>query len=510
MATNPLYEGQKFFMDPKLKSWMKPRRNASGAARRAPLGACLLAGLLAAAPLRAETVQLPDMGEHASSVISAEQQRRIGESVMRQIRESGDLLEDTEANTYINALGYRLIAHGAQTHQRFTFFIVKDPAINAFALPGGFIGVNTGLIAATRNESELASVLAHEIAHVIQNHLARGFEKAQQMNLPLTAAVIAAILLGAHDPQVGEAALAASAAGSQQMQLDFTRANEEEADRVGMQLLAHSDFDPRSMPEFFQRLQQESRYYASGLPEFLRTHPVTAHRIADTLNRAEQYPAKKAPKDPNYALIKAKLQVEQSRDPAALARRLEKELQSHSCRNEAATRYGYGLALDAAGNTAGAERELGRLYKEEPDRIAYALALGSVRADAGKYPKAIEVYRKSLALYPDNAPLTVALCEALLGANRAQDAKDTITALIRGSDDAPANTYQVLAKAESKLGNSTAAHIALAESYRRLGDPANAIAQLEIAKRKKDLDFYDTSRIEAMLGELRTELKKTQ
>lgn len=495
-------------MDPKLYLWIRSRRLAPNLSRAFGVRACLLATMLSAAsPLYSQTVQLPDMGEHASSVISAEQQRRIGESVVRRMRAAGDLLNDSEANDYINDLGYRLISHGDQTHQKFTFFIVNDPTINAFALPGGFIGVNTGLIAATRNESELASVLAHEIAHVTQNHLARGFEKAQQMKLPFTAAVIAAILLGAHDPQAGEAALAATAAGSEQMQLDFTRANEEEADRVGMQLLARSDFDPRSMPEFFQRLQQQSRYYASGLPEFLRTHPVTAHRIADTLNRAEQYPAKKAPKDPNYALIKAKLQVEQSRDPAALARRLAKELKSHSRSDEAATRYGYALALGAAGDTSAAERELLRLYQANPERIAYALALGSARADAGKYPQAIEVYRKSLALYPDNPPLTISLCDVLLQANRPTEAKTTINALIRSTDDAPAQAYQVLAKAESKLGNTTAAHIALAESYQRLGDPANAISQLEIAKRKKDLDFYESSRIEAMLGELRRELK---
>lgn len=505
-------------MDPKLNSWVTKARSTLNAthpatttrARCPRFAACLMATMLASTPLHAEMVQLPDMGEHASSVISAAQQRRIGESVMRQMRNAGELVNDPEASAYINDLGYRLISHGEPSAQKYTFFIVKDPAINAFALPGGFIGVNAGLIAATRNESELASVLAHEIAHVTQNHLARGFEKAQQMNLPLTAAVIAAILLGAHNPQVGEAALAASAAGSQQMQLDFTRANEEEADRVGMKLLARSDFDPRSMPEFFERLQQQSRYYASGLPEFLRTHPVTAHRIADTMNRAEQYPAKKPPKDVSYSLIKAKLEVEQSRDPTALARRLAKELKTHSYSDEAATRYGYALALDAAGDAKAAETQLLRLYEGEPNRIAYALALGSVRVDAGRYPLAIQVYRKSLALYPENTPLTLGLCDALLKAGKAQEAKTAISALVRGNEDAPAAAYQVLARAESKLGDDTASHIALAESYRRQGEPANAIAQLEIAKKKKDLDFYQSSRIGAMLGELRRELKNAK
>jgi len=172
---------------------------------------------------------------------------------------------------------------------------VLENDINAFAGPGGYIGVNSGLILMTEAESELASVIAHEIGHVTQRHLFRAAEAAGRLSIPTMAATLAAILLGTQSPAMGQAAIMAIQAGSVQFQINFTRENEEEADRVGMQTLANSQFDPRSMPTFFERLQQSTRYYGQNIPEFLRTHPVTASRISDTRGRAETYPYKQYP-----------------------------------------------------------------------------------------------------------------------------------------------------------------------------------------------------------------------
>src|SRR5512139_1126764 len=281
---------------------------------KASLGLLTAFLLTSANGVHAVSAELPDIGDASAVTLSPEQEARIGKQVMHKLYRANLINEDVALNQYIQNLGYRLSANSGADRQPFTFFIVNDPAINAFAMPGGYIGVNAGLIVASESENELASVLAHEISHVTQHHLARSYEKASKMSLPMTAAVIAAILLGSHDPQAGQAALMASIAGSAQMQLDFTRANEHEADRVGIQLLAQAGFDPRGMSSFFQRLQKETRYYGSGLPEFLSTHPVTSNRIAEAEDRAAQYPPVTLRNSDNYHTVKAQLRIFLSHD----------------------------------------------------------------------------------------------------------------------------------------------------------------------------------------------------
>ena len=221
------------------------------------------------------TLDLPEIGDSAGSVISPEFERRLGQAFMRQVRQQVKIVQDPEVESYIQSIGYQLVAQSDTNTQPFTFFIVDDPQINAFAAPGGVIGVNSGVILNSRTESELAAVMAHEIVHVTQRHMARTIEDAGKFSLPIAAAMIGAILLGTQSAEAGSAALAIISGASIQHQINFTRTNEEEADRVGMQLLARSDYDPRGMPAFFERLQQSSRYYRGQAPEFLQTHPLT-------------------------------------------------------------------------------------------------------------------------------------------------------------------------------------------------------------------------------------------
>jgi predicted Zn-dependent protease len=254
---------------------------------------------------------LPDFGDSSGSLISPTQELEFGEAFMRSVRAQATLVSDPDLNRYIRRLGDRLVGNSDAPGYPFTFFIVQDSAINAFAGPGGYIGVHTGLILAARNESELAGVMAHEIAHVTQRHLLRAYEAANQLSLPTAAATIAAILLGvATNSDAGIAAASAIQAGSIQYQLNFTRANEKEADRIGIQTLGRSGIDPFGMPSFFERLYQSTRLYgAANIPEFLSTHPVTTDRIAESMQRAEQQGRGKELDSLEFQLQRARLEV---------------------------------------------------------------------------------------------------------------------------------------------------------------------------------------------------------
>src|SRR3569833_3076759 len=273
-------------MNPKPSSATAHRisRTLHSLSRWAVSGTLLLSlNVYAAEP--APDLGLPDFGDASASAISPLQEQRMGADFMRALRSSVKIIEDPEITEYIQSLGYRLLAHADPQPYPYTFFIVADTSINAFAGPGGYIGVHSGLILASESESALASVLAHEIAHVTQHHLLRAIDKSNRLALPAPAALIAALILAGQNAQLGQAALATTLASGAQAGINFTRAHELEAGRVGLPILAGAGFDPRSMPAFFEQLQQATRFYESGAPELLRTHPVTTSRIADARAR---------------------------------------------------------------------------------------------------------------------------------------------------------------------------------------------------------------------------------
>lgn len=453
-------------------------------------------------------LDLPDMGDASGGTISPEEERRIGEAFMREIRQSLKIVEDPEINEYIQALGYRLVSNTDGYSQDFTFFVVDDPAINAFAAPGGYIGINSGLILTSESESELASVLAHEIAHVTQRHLARAFEKSDKLSLPATAAIIAAIIIGSRNSQVGQAAMAATQAGAIQSQINFTRANEEEADRVGMQTLARSDFDARSMPAFFERLQQSVRFSGHNLPEFLSTHPVTSSRIADTRNRAEQYPYRQINDSLSYHLVRAKLRVMGDPNPKQSIKRFTETLKHGQYRNEQAERYGYALALLNNGDYDAARAQIQELLAKDKDRLAYQTALAQIEMADGQAAKALAVYSDALQLYPGNNALVMLYSRALLRAGQAAKARGLLADHIRQRSPDPV-LYKLLAEAEGAAGHKAAAHQALAEYYYLNGQTDAAIQQLNLALDRKEADFYQASQIEDRLRQLREEKAQT-
>ncbi|MCW9024315.1 MAG: M48 family metalloprotease, partial [Gammaproteobacteria bacterium] len=314
----------------------------------------------------AHSVDLPEIGESAAAIVTPIEEFETGQAVMRNIRRAGGTLEDPLVHQYLNQLGYSLVANSESQMKNFHFFMINDNSINAFALPGGFIGMNYGLLLRTQSESELASVLAHEIAHVTQRHHARSYEYGSHSNVPAIAALIAAIILGGNNYEVGEAALATMAATSIQNQLDFTRENEKEADHIGIALLSDSGFDTYSMAHFFETLEKNSRLYGQEAPEFLRTHPVNKTRIADAKNRARQLPQHPLPEQKAFLLIRSRLQVLTSTDIHKTREAFEQNLQSGNYLDQDAENYGYALSLIASKEYTKARQIIQALLKKEP------------------------------------------------------------------------------------------------------------------------------------------------
>ena len=468
-----------------------------------PILACLLACGISLPP-PGFALDLPDMGGTPGTAISPDEERRLGEELMRRIRQSLRLVEDPEITEYIQSLGYQLVANSDTPSQDFTFFVINDAAINAFAAPGGFIGINSGLILTTESESELASVMAHEIVHVTQRHLARAIEKANKMNLPATAALIAAIILAGKNTQAGQAAIMASMAGSTQNQLNFTRAHEQEADRLGMQILADAGFNPHSMPAFFEKLQQASRFYENKLPELLRTHPVTGSRIADSRNRAEQYPVKKKFVDNDtYHLVQARLRVLTSENPNIYIKDFEDSTKKNQSAIKDHERYGYALALLAANRYDDARLQIESLLAKEPEKIPYIIALAKLEMADRHLLEALHNLSAALDLYPHNHPLTIVYANALLEAGQPEATRILLKEQIRRIPNDPA-LYALLARAEGEAGYKADSHQSLAEHYYLSGETHSAIEQLNIALRlTQNKDFYRASRIDARLKQLR-------
>lgn len=461
--------------------------------------AFLITGLLLSQAVRVApgfADELPDIGDTASAFISAEEERRRGEAFMRHIRATLRVIDDPEIVEYIDSLGFRLASNSDSPAQEFTFFVVDDASINAFAAPGGFIGINTGLILATETEGELAAVLAHEIAHVTQRHLARAYEAASKMSVPAGAAVLAAIILGSQNRQITEAAIVAAAAGSVQSQINFTRAHEKEADRVGIQTLAQAGFSAHSMPAFFERLQQATRYYDSDLPEFLRTHPVTHARIADSIARADKYSSSPDSSSNTYRLAQAKLRVMQASPPQAINYFREK-LKASPHEDIPALRYGYVLALIEDSKYDDSRAQLDLLLKDGPEKIPYLLALAKLELAAGNSQQAVTILENAFKLFPHNYPLTIRYAEALLHDNQAERARLLLEEHSRRKKPT-LPLYRLLARAEEVSGHPVNAHQALAEYYYLTGETAAAIEQLKIAlKSTTTISDYQRSRISA-------------
>ncbi|MCX7627196.1 MAG: M48 family metalloprotease [Methylophilaceae bacterium] len=452
------------------------------------------------APL-ARAEGLPDLGDYAQTVLPPQEERRIGEEIMREIRASGQLVADVEVADYLGALGYRLASNSPDNRQAFTFFVIQDPTINAFALPGGFIGVHTGLIQSARSESELASVVAHEIGHVVQRHLARMVAQQRRDTLPSIAAMAVAILMARANPELAKAGVSAVQAGTVQRQLDYTREHEREADRIGLQILHDSGFDVRAMPAFFETLLKGTRFHEGSAPSFLRTHPLTTERIADVANRVEQLPYRQVPDSLEFHLIRAKLRAMQGA-PADAVQFFEEGLRNGTYAMESAQRYGLALALLRSHELERAQHEIDTLRSQLPRHPMVEVLAAQVLSAAGHVREALASYREALALFPKHRGLVHGYAELLLLERQAEEAVRFLREqqLVFPNDG---YLYQLQSQAYTQLGKNLLRHQAQGEAYVRAYDLAGAVNQMELALKSGDGDFYQLSIVEARLKELR-------
>ncbi len=431
--------------------------------------------------LETDKLDLPEMGDSAGTLISPDEEKKLGEAFFRSLHAQIEINQDSEIQDYIQTIGEKLVSHSDTPSYPFHFFVVMENNINAFAGPGGYIGVNSGLILMTEAESELASVMAHEIGHVTQRHLYRSYEASSRLSIPMMAATLGAILLGSQSPAAGQAAIMAIQAGSVQFQINFTREHEEEADRVGMQTLSLSTYDPRAMPTFFERLQQSTRYSGQNVPEFLRTHPVTASRISDSRGRADNYPYKQYPDSLTYQLIKTKLQVLLANDSNEIKAILQARLNQGLPEQRTVAQYGLGLLALKTQNLVEAEAIFQNLTKLNPEQSHYAAALARVALESNNYKLASARFQKLVAQFPENDAIKLEYVRTLLKAGEPLNAKKMLLTLSFKTQQQPIFS-ELLAQIYGDLNQPAESHRYLADYYFAMGATQQAILQIRLAE----------------------------
>ncbi|MEP6482997.1 MAG: M48 family metalloprotease [Rudaea sp.] len=543
-----------------------------------PLLACTL---LAGFPARANDPQLPNMGSSAGTVASPEEQRQYGFYMLHELRNQNQVVDDALLTDYINMIGYRLVAYSQKQDQPFTFFIVRDTSINAFALPGGFVGINAGLITTTANESELAAVLAHEISHITQQHLVRAVEAEQKYAPLMVLAMLGAIVASAHQSPYstsnsGIGAIATAEGIAEQMQINFTRADESEADRIGINTLAKAGFDPDAMADFFERMQHALRpgFDENDVPALLMDHPVTNQRISEARERAEamkkgvkptidvgtpcevgancpkatttfadaptttfaqspagtpfdtsilmptfNYSPTARPKklvdgsshqelwganaDEYYQLMRERVRVLASAQPSQTATYYADNLRNDAGFASTPNRYGYALALLAAGDAKKAESVSDKLIEQQPNNLVLQLAAGETELMTGERETSLKRYATLENDFPDNRPLAMSQAQALLQSadkKSARRAQEILRPQLSKNDEDP-DLQTLYARACELAGDPVRAGEAHAAAAYLNGRAEDALNQLKDILKRSDLDYYQRSRVEARIAE---------
>ena len=462
----------------------------------------LLAAAVIAGVSSALAGDLPDLGESARAEFSPQVERRIGETIMNEIRlREPSYVDDPEINDYLNGLGRRLVEASANPTGDFTFFAIRDNTVNAFAMFGGFIGVNTGTILTAQSESELAGVIAHEIAHVTQNHLARQIAKEKQNTIPSMIAMAVGVLAARANSSAAAATIASAQAGVIQAQLAYTRDFEREADRMGYQSLNKAGFDVRGMGDFFERLQKAGRLYESNAPVYLRSHPLTVERISDMQNRAQDSPYRQVVSSLDFQLVRAKLRALLG-TPREAVTDFENQVRERKSASQAAARYGLVYALMRAKDVQAAQREFEalRALKESSPMIADLAA--EIRANAGDLPAAQAIYRDALQRFSQSKSLVYGYAESLYAGRQYDQALLFLDSQLQLSA-ADYKLYGLQAKTYAALGKRLQQHRAQAEFYMLQGLLGQAVEQLQFAQQATDGNFYEQSAVDARLRELR-------
>jgi predicted Zn-dependent protease len=453
--------------------------------------------------------QLPDMGNPASVSLSKADEYQLGRMIVRGMHDQNQLLEDPELADYMQQLGSRLSAQTRADGDNYQYFVVREPVINAFALPGGFIGVNSGLILLTDSESELASVLAHETAHVRQRHIARAIQAQSRASLATMATLLAAVLVGVAGGN-GQAMMGGIAMGqglAMQQMMNFTRSEEAEADRIGISYLASAGFNTAAMPAFFEEMGRREGVSDNGPLDILRSHPVTHERIAETRARAAQYAGSKVTESNLYRWMRERLRVAIA-DPSVDMRVYYDRLRDSRPLSDA-ERYGEALAQLRANQPGPAVATLRSLQTTYPELTALYGALGEALMASGQPEEARATFERALQLFPRNAPITLHYADMLMASNGAKQAYDLLLDLFNNVMPTPAQ-IRLTAQAASAAGSEGDAYYYMAEYHLSGGNLALANQQLELALAAPDLTSVQRQRFRARMLEIRTWLREQQ
>ncbi len=502
----------------------------------------LIAASVNLAAAREGNVRLPDIGSSAAAVMSQSEQDRYGASVLNELRSYGLVLDDPLLNDYLYGIGHRLAAAGDRPDLNFTFFIMRDNEINAFAVPGGYIGVNAGLINVMQREDELAAVIGHEIAHISQQHLLRAYEDMKKASLPIALAMLGAMIAtSGRSDDAAQAALISGTALIQQKQINFTRSDEIEADRIGIQTLAKAGFDPHAMGDAFTALGRVMRVNGVDVPEFLRTHPVDVNRIADAKSRADALdssardrrdsfstvsiatPAvggllgpwktlalaaasddRKGASESYYQLMRERSRVLAASSASTMAGYYSKNFKDSTTFDTPATRYGYALALIRADRADKAKEELTRLVESDPRQPLFQLALAQAMERHGERIAAEKRFETLQQNYPGNRAYALALADALIARSEiapAQRAQSLLRPLLEKYPSDP-DLQRSFARACELSGDKVRAAEAYADVAWLNGRAEDALGQLKTLAEKSELDYYQRARVDARIAQM--------
>lgn len=433
-------------------------------------------------PVALAQPQLPTLGDRISGIFSLEEEYRLGRDFLRSVRRSTATINDPPLNDYVVNFTHNLAVHSDLQDFRLAFILIDSPVLNAFAAPGGIIGVNGGLFLNAETEGEFASVMAHELAHVSQRHFARSVEDAQRRRIPELATLLASVVLMGTGSSAGPAAVMAAQGRSIENQLRFSRQNEAEADRIGLRTMVNAGYDPSDMARLFERLMDLSRF-TSRPPEFLLSHPVTESRVSDARSRANRYPARQIDNGIEYHLMRARLQVHYEANKSAAIENFSRAIASSRTDSEQnANRYGLALAYLADKQHVLALDELNKLLAIDPNRITYVATRADILIDSGE-PKAAEQYlERHLLINPGNHPLVMSNARALIAQLNYTAAVAVLErhAVARPEDH---DLWYLIAETQGQAGDISKVHQARSEYFILVGDFRSAREQLNYALR---------------------------
>ncbi|CDL83552.1 tetratricopeptide repeat protein [Xenorhabdus szentirmaii] len=444
---------------------------------------------------------LPDIGTTAGATLSINQEMAMGDLYLRSIRAQAPLIYDPLLTQYINQLGQKLVNHADSVKTPFHFYLINNPSINAYAFFGGNVVLHSALFRYSHNESELASVMAHEISHVTQRHLARLMEDQQRKSPLAWAGALGSILLMMASPQAGMAALSGTIAGVKQGFISFTQSNEQEADRIGMQTLSRAGFDPQGMPNFMQIMADQYRY-SSKLPEILYTHPLPDSRLADARNRANQYPAKATPESQDFLFARVRILTMFSNEQGLYINQLLDKYSQGTAKEQLAAAYGHTILLLQDKKYAEARKILSPLFEKHPDNLWFIDAMTDIDIEQKQYTNAISRLQNALNKFKNNPILQINLANAYIQSKQYPQASQL---LFRYTFNHPEdlNGWTLLTEAAGKQGKRHEEWAAYAEIVALQGEFDMAIDYLSKASKLVKLGSYDQRRYDARIDQLR-------